>query len=257
MKKKRRIIAGRRIRPAEQYSGFTSGLFWHFTGGPSTGVKEIHIREDFYRKRLKPTGEASRIMLKVLESGVLKATCEEYVFPIKDEDFKTDPFCCVTDIPFARLHLHGEYYGKVAIGFKSEPIYDDFYPIRYDNSHDDIYRSLYQSINGIKALRSKIEYPPTQRYINELIAEIRFNMSLCKRTTFDSDFNKSFYYEREWRCFEDFEFSPNDVGALLVPRTRVVGSKKPPFLEQVINSKVYKTGYRHVPVIPWEMIREL
>ena len=82
------------------------------------------------------------------------------------------------------------------------------------------------------------------------------DLSLCKRTTFDTDFNNSFYYEREWRCFDDFEFEPKDVGALIVPDTKRLKGKKS-FYDKIITSKIYRTEYHQIPVIPWKLMIEL
>jgi len=256
MKKKKTIIRGVKIQQGEKYAGFTSGLFWHFTGGPITNIGEIKERENIQGKKRKTTYEATKILLKILESKTLKATSEEYLFPNKDESFKTLPFCCVTDIPFKRLHLHGQYYGRVAIGFKPEEIYDNFYPIRYDNTSDHEYNKIYRTIVKLYERAERLRNNVTKQLIDDLIAETLLDLSLCKRTTFDIDFNKSFYYEREWRCFENFEFEPKDVGAMIVPDTKRLTGKES-FYDEVITSKVYSAEYNKVPVIPWKLIMEL
>lgn len=256
MRKKKTIIRGVKIKRGEKYAGFTSGLFWHFTGGPIINIGEIKKREEVQGEKRKTTSEATKILLEILKSKTLKATSEEHLFPNKDESFKTLPFCCVTDIPFKRLHLHSQYYGRVTIGFKPEEIYDNFYPIRYDNTSDREFNKVHRTIVRFNERADKLRSNVTKQLIDDLIAEILFDLSLCKRTTFDTDFNKSFYYEREWRCFEDFEFEPKDVGAIIVPDTKRLNGKES-FYDNVITSKVYTTEYNQVPVIPWKLIMEL
>ena len=89
----------------QKYAGFTSGLFWHFTGGPIVNIGEIKEREKVQGKKRKTTSEATKILLKILKSKTLKATPEEHLFPNKDKNFKTLPFCCVTDIPLKIQYL--------------------------------------------------------------------------------------------------------------------------------------------------------
>jgi hypothetical protein len=105
-------------------------------------------------------------------------------------------------------------------------------------------------------IRQKIDDPPTKLFVENLIKELKFNLSLCKRTSFDTDFNGSFYYEREWRCFDDFNFKKKDVGALIVPDNKVKDEPQSP-QELVLNSNVYRDKYLHAPVIPWRLIEEL
>jgi hypothetical protein len=93
MRRKARI-RGVRIRRGEKFSGFTSGLFWHFTGGPIIDISEIKERDELEGKKRRTTYEATKILLEILKSKTLKATSEEYLFPNKDENFKTTPFCC-------------------------------------------------------------------------------------------------------------------------------------------------------------------
>ncbi len=254
--RKKLVIKGKPIRRAERHSGFTSGLFWHFTGGPKIDASKMYDREDFLKKSRKSNSEATSILLDILSTTKLKATCKESLFPGTPVDLKTEPFCCVTDIPFRRLHLHGAYYGNVAIGFRSDPIYELFYPIRYDNSSDDAFESVLQTILELEEEMEKKECASIQEHINDLITEVLFNTGLCKRTTFSTDFNKSFYYEREWRCFDDFEFKPEDIGVLIVSDRKIKG-KDESFYDRVIDSDLYKADYSHVPVIPWRLIREL
>jgi len=256
MRKKKTIIRGVKIKPGEKYAGFTSGLFWHFTGGAISSIGAIKEREKVQGEKRKTTSGATTILLKILKSKKLKATSEEYLFPNKDEKYKTLSFCCVTDIPFKRLHLHGQYYGKVAIGFKHKNIYDEFYPIRYDNSSNSSFNEIHRTIVRLNERADKLRSNVTKQLIDDLLGEILFDLSLCKRTTFDTDFNKSFYYEREWRCFDDFEFEPKDVGALIVPDTKRPKGKKS-FYDKIITSKVYMTEYNKVPVIPWKLMMEL
>jgi len=256
MKKKKSIIRGIKIRRGEKYSGFTSSLFWHFTGGPIINIGDIKDRENLEGIKRRTTSEATKIILEILKTKKLLATAEEYLFPNQDEKFKTLPFCCLTDIPFKRLHLHGEYYGRVAIGFKHEKIYENFYPIRYDNTSDREFNKVHRTIDQLNKRAKDLKSNVIKKHIDDLIGEVLLNLCLCKRTTFDPDFNRSFYYEREWRCFEDFEFEPSDVGALIVPDTRLVKGKES-FYDTVITSKVYVTKYNKVPVIPWRLIMEL
>ena len=191
-----------------------------------TNLDEDEMLIGIDRDTFPPTNEEHEILLEILKTKKLIASAEEYLFPKQDDVFKTLPFCCVTDIPFKRLHLHGEYYGRVAIGFKHEEIYDNFYPIRYDNTSDHEFNEIRRTIIQLYKIDDELKRTKIKQYIDNLIGEVLFDLSLRKRTTFDPDFNRSFYYEREWRCFEDFEFAPNDVGALIVPDTRTVRGKK-------------------------------
>ena len=77
--------------------------------------------------RPKPTEDSWNIVLKILESKCLMATCSEKLYGYRE----TDRFCCVTDIPLHHLDKHKLYYGDVAIGFNSTKIYESFNPVLY------------------------------------------------------------------------------------------------------------------------------
>ncbi|MFG1491075.1 abortive infection system antitoxin AbiGi family protein [Oceanospirillum sp. HFRX-1_2] len=108
---------------------YYSNIYWHFTGSPK-GIDWSIAR---CPKDITDQGpilnslDAADILKKILDSSYLKATCTERISKGKE----TDTFCCVTDIPLKDLPSHAPYYGKVAIGFKSEAVHKHFVPVLY------------------------------------------------------------------------------------------------------------------------------
>jgi len=126
---------------------YNSKIFWHFTGGPVLPKDKNNPKspKEALNHGLKDLEKAYQNLELIIDSKYLKASSEESIFGNR----KTSPFCCVTDIPLSYLNLHQEYYGDVAIGFKSDKIYPDFNPVLYLNVKE-LYEVIYEVDEGVE-----------------------------------------------------------------------------------------------------------
>lgn len=247
---------------------YNSKIFWHFTGGPdlkglSDGEWEnIKSPKDAKAHGLKDEGEAFKNLTKILSSKILKATAFEKIFGNR----KTSPFCCVTDIPLSYLNLHQEYYGDVAIGFKSDKIYPDFNPVLYLNVKE-LYEVIYEVDEGVERWTEEEvkEYglldasnSPTKnedgtynvgyvktRYVDTERPYDQFFLNLIKPTKFSDHPGESFYQEREWRKTGHFFFDYEDVAAVIVPQSHI--DKVSDFLSSIDEAK-------GISLMSWEFL---
>ncbi|MGP4079809.1 abortive infection system antitoxin AbiGi family protein [Pseudalkalibacillus sp. R45] len=165
---------------------YYSRIYWHFTGSPKSDVKVLSPDELLKKSEPKPEKESVEILLKILQSQRLKATSQEQVGP-----YKTDAFCCTTDIPFKDLVEHAVYYGRAAIGFKAEAIHDVFLPVCYVSSMHEAHNNLLENDHPL--------------------------IDFIKITDFHPKEGHTFYREREWRNIGDFAFEKDEIAAIVVP----------------------------------------
>jgi len=231
-------------------NSYYSNVYWHFTGSPE-GIDWHSVRspnEIIKNGPPKNDNEAWAIFQKIIESEVLLAKSTELII----QGVSTDEFCCVTDIPIQNLHEHCKYYGNVCIGFHPVPIHACFCPV------------LYISPNSLPAIAI---YPNEEEmekhYVPEEIhnwnyttsGKTKFDLGRLdkafinhiKITRFSPEPGESFYREREWRRITNFYFKMSDIACVIVPRSYVHKTYK------VLNSK---NAY-DIPVIPWELLREI
>jgi len=219
---------------------YNSKIFWHFTGGPVLPNVETTPKspKEALKHGLKDLKEAYNNLELIIKSKYLKASCNESIFGNR----KTSPFCCVTDIPLVYLHQHQQYYGDVAIGFKSDMIYRDFNPVLYLNVKE-LYEVISEVDTGVEKWTEEevekygllnVANPPTKnedgtynvafvktRYVDTDRPYDQFLLNLIKPTKFSDDAGESFYQEREWRALDNFHFEYKDIAAIIVPESHI------------------------------------
>jgi hypothetical protein len=244
---------------------YYSNIYWHFTGSPK-GVDWSIARCPKDITKQGPVFndiDAAETLKLILESKHLRATCIEQI----SEDKETDKFCCVTDIPLKDLPSHSPYYGKVAIGFKSEPIHKHFVPVLYipeqnlpaieklvpnkqltKMGHEYLsYSGGFQEQQGMKLLaQAQLE---SNKEVLKKVDESAvggFYSNFVKITNFDSDPENTYYREREWRGIGDFNFEFSNIEAIVAP------SKILP----IIRKKLQELELENINVISWEFIEQ-
>ncbi len=240
-----------------------SGIYWHFTGSP----KEIDwgaIRRpaDILRHGQPRTDDdAVDILLKILESQKLLATCSERI----TDTIKTDPFCCVTDIPLKDLPTHAPYYGRVAIGFSAQRIHQSFAPVLYlPEENFPIKQRLFEPDAWCAAESEQwyqqgdmaaaqywdemaTHYGKETRVVDEPALNGYFK-NFIKVTAFSLDAEHTFYREREWRHVGDFCFTPSEVEAVIAPRKQ--GAR----IREWINADNRYTNHGELSLVTWEFL---
>lgn len=235
---------------------YFSQVYWHFTGSPE-GIdwSKISAPIDIIRKgSIKSDERATDIAVAILNDKKLKASAEEMIA----SNLKSDKFCCVTDVPIKDLQYHGQYYGRVAIGFRGQPIHSKFLPVVYipkdrlpelkniiepDEKLMKIALELLSSTGGWAQKQGEtLWYQAQKQKKTQTIADPKqYNdlfRNLIKITEFSPEQGGSFYAEREWRHFGDFEFGPNDVEAVLAPEAQLAKFqtilREPPYDQHTI-----------------------
>jgi hypothetical protein len=243
----------------------SSRIFWHFVGSPekidwSTVQKPKDITS---KSGPKPNKKSWEILKAILESKKLVATCNEKLYGYR----KTDKFCCVTDLQMKNLLSHREYYGNVAIGFRSENIYSNFTPVLYTPiknflTHAIETREEFEewTLSELKsmgmdeeiALRSGYEKTVDGKFRgSSLIIDYAKNsplekyvLNFVKGTKFSDEPGESFYQEKEWRKINDFNFENYDIAAVIIPKEYVSQT-----IELLNKLKIDKTS-----ILTWEII---
>ncbi|WP_138414677.1 abortive infection system antitoxin AbiGi family protein [Aquibacillus sediminis] len=225
---------------------YYSNIYWHFTGGPVSIGRDIiwhHYRclKDVKNNTtLKQPQQAMENLQSIISSKVLKATCTEKI----SESIETEMFCSVCDIPLNDLVYHRQYYGDYAIGFNADIIHKHFHPVLYIDPY-------YASLNRpeIRSRLSETDGDRNKPMLWELIGIKKENplLNFLKITSFASNYEQSFYGEREWRCLQDFAFNPSEVEAIIVPKQEV----------QAINYHLRASGYQNISVLSWDLIENV
>jgi len=218
---------------------YYSNIYWHFTGSPE-GVdwsiakcpKDITAQGPVLEDE-----KACDILKLILESGMLKATCTEKI----SDTLITDQFCSVTDIPLKDLPSHAPYYGKVAIGFKAKSIHKHFVPVLYipkqnlpavsklmpntllvKMAHEFLRHSGgFQEQQAMKLLSQAAHNPEEVKVVDEA-AVGGFYSNFVKITDFDSASENTYYREREWRGIGVFNFSYEDIEAVVSTYAKLI-----------------------------------
>lgn len=240
---------------------YFSNIYWHFTGSPE-GVdwSQATCPKDITEQGAVLDNEkATEILKLILDSSMLKATCTEKI----SRTLETERFCCVTDIPFKDLPSHSPYYGKVAIGFKAEPIHNHFVPVLYIPKQNlPAVNKLIPNRQLEEMARDALRYPGgfQEQQAMKLFAQASHNKeevqeideqevggfysNFVKITDFDGDAENSYYREREWRSIGDFNFDYINIEAVVGPE-EVLPS---------IREKLDALDISHVNVVSWEFI---
>lgn len=245
---------------------YYSNIYWHFTGSPQ-GIDWRQVRRPVDIEKQGPILDpavATDTLKKILTSHQLHGTCIEKVV----EGLETEKFCCVTDIPLKDLPSHAPYYGKVAIGFKPGAVHRAFLPVIYVPQQNmpfnemfvpnrqlmgmafDIFKypGSFQEQQGMKLL-SQANAPANKEVIRkpDIDAMKGFLTNYVKVTDFATTPENTFYREREWRHIGNFDFSTEDVAALVVPESHMAEAR----------AHLDKEGYpSSVSVLSWEFIEQ-
>lgn len=262
-----------------QRPGTVSKILWHFTGGGK------QIGDDpSERSELKPVNEAVDILYKIMQGTVLKASSQPDMFKVTNLRFKTQVrdgrkgllsyyeqskketsrVVCLAEIPIQHLHFHASRYGKVAIGFHRQAVFDSgFNPVAYISDHSEVAKSIsnIHSVIGQLAEDPLVALGLEQSFgSHEQRAKIKFGAANCAEFLLDQLVKvmanvKSFseiefdtvYCEREWRATHDFHFYTDAVAMIVLPK---VGG----YLDQFI--KDHPQIPRHIPIVSWEDLIE-
>ncbi|MRG88369.1 abortive infection system antitoxin AbiGi family protein [Salinibacillus xinjiangensis] len=227
---------------------FYSNIYWHFTGGPVSkdGSVVWHnyrcLREVKENTFLRQPKEAMENLKNIIQTKVLQATSTEKVL----ESVITDKFCCVCDIPLKDLTFHRQYYGDYGIGFNSKKIHENFHPVLYFEPHPT--KMMKTMPNQVRNVNKDISNENIQSFLHKLgITKENPLVNFLKITHFDTDYDDTFYGEREWRCLENFRFVEQDVEAIIVPKSEV----------NDIQGFLKEHGYRNISVLSWDLIENI
>ncbi|WP_226034860.1 abortive infection system antitoxin AbiGi family protein [Aquibacillus saliphilus] len=227
--------------------GYYSNIYWHFTGGPVSKDGDIiwhnyrGLKEVRDHTKLRNPELAMDNLKNIIEKKVLKATTTEKVA----EEVETEKFCCVCDIPLNDLTYHRGYYGDYAIGFNSKKVHENFHPVLYL----DPYHAKINHQNIVIDPNSVVQSDNEDPLLWDLVGIKKENplLNFLKLTNFASDYDGTFYGEREWRCLEDFFFNQEEVEAIIVPKEEI----------KQINRHLNKHGYNNVSIMSWELIENV
>lgn len=248
----------KRVTMSQRYY---SNIYWHFTGSPK-GVDWSKARCPKDITNQGPTlsdEDAAETLNLILNSKHLRATCAEKII----EGVTTETFCCVTDIPLKDLSSHAPYYGKVAIGFKSEAIHKNFVPVLYlpaqnlpaieklipnrvlAKTASDLLASTggWAEKQGSQLMTQAAQNPESVRVVDQEAIK-GFFTNYVKITDFDPAPENTYYREREWRCIGNFNFDLSDIEAVVAPAVQLNKIRK--YLSNVEATQVN--------VISWEFI---
>jgi hypothetical protein len=226
---------------------YYSNVYWHFVGSPP-GVDWRKVRKpaDIIAQGGTPKNLATcmNIVLEILKTGTLRATCIERISPT----ITTRPFCCVTDIPVKDLPSHSPYYGRVAVGFRSVAIHASFLPVLYyPTVHLPQVHTGYEGIPVKRWLPDVDKIAPIMEP-DPALASNPFKDCL-KLTDFSVHPDESFYREREWRhAGSDFRFAETDVAAIVAPEEALSQ------LRRWLQQQSYCDD--RISLIAWELIED-
>lgn len=232
---------------------YYSNIYWHLTGSPKDvdWSKAKKPKDILKQGAPRSASESFDILKLILSSRTLKGTCVEFI----TDSINTDKFCCVTDIPLKDLPTHSQYYGRSAIGFKSEAIHKSFLPVMYIPSLRlptttvvrqktlDERMEVLKSEAGLGPMsieeedrfrfrsRHFLRRPDFNKSIQSIaLDKDRIQSSLFKNqikiTDFSDNDSESYYREREWRCIGDFCFEFGDIEAVIVESGLVDSAKE-------------------------------
>ncbi|MFZ7102217.1 MAG: abortive infection system antitoxin AbiGi family protein [Peptococcaceae bacterium] len=228
---------------------YYSNIYWHFTGSPENlDWEKIKSPDDILKfGRPKEDKQAADILLKIIKNREIIANTSEKI----SNNFYTEKFCCVTDVPLKDLLTHGPYYGKVALGFKPRPIHENFVPVLYISENNLPFAGFITS--EFQAKRGRVEnydaYLKKAKEENPAITMqdlAGFITNFIKVTKFDVDEGHSFYREREWRHLGNFRFTYNSIEAVVVPQK---------FLEYVKEELAGIKELLEISYISWEFLQ--
>lgn len=241
---------------------YYSNIYWHFTGSPK-GIdwREVRCPADIAKQGpILDSATATATLKLILTSQKLLGSCTERVVA----DLETAKFCCVTDIPLKDLPSHAPYYGEVAIGFKASAVHKAFLPVMYvptesmpvvemmlpnrkltEMAYDFLmYQGSFQEQQAMKLLAQAAHNKELLRKPDPEAMK-GFLMNFVKVTDFDTSPENTFYREREWRNIGDFNFSVEDVAAVVVPESHVFE----------VRTYMDKEGYPgSISIVAWELI---
>lgn len=229
---------------AQTKQRFTSEILWHFVGHNKSEAEQYHI------------------LLSILKNGLKRGkTKAEFKFI----DPKTNRIriawgysvVCLADIPFKDLHIHTERYGRFAIGFHKESVINNhFFPILYVNQYSNIFHRFIQLRDEIgiylennnKEIAGK--FHELLLYLGSMVKSGDLKANSEKRIDWDELQINNFYYEREWRSIYDWNFTNNDIAAIIIPDEKMHDFIKDMKLESLKIDEI-------TPILPFSMIYSL
>lgn len=189
---------------------FASEVLWHFVG------------------RNKPNDQKYQILLSILKTGLKVGEKNEFKFV----DPKTNqivtlwgyPVCCLADIPLKDLHIHAERYGTFAIGFHKESVINNhFNPVLYINQYSFPFHRFIQRRNEVEAYLDRTDKDIAKKFedLLTLLGSVTKSGDLKANPVdtplLDEMQLNNFYYEREWRSIDNWDFRKEDVAMVIVP----------------------------------------
>lgn len=224
--------------------GHISNILWHFKGPHHTsdsarppiidrlesylhantkgGYLEPYTKNGkFYERQLvfpsSPLGQPNSADFEIYEVREPKAVC----------------FC---DISVSHLASHINKYGDVGLGFHRKALVDkvsDLRPVKYQPIKE---------LSDLKKFATKDwKFEPLKKEI--LLDEYVKIPTLLDQTDLmqrgqQSEHFEDIYEEREWRSFERFDFSVEDLAFVVLPKRGLVHSQKHPKLTALLTSGV-------------------
>jgi hypothetical protein len=211
------LVAKKRL---ELLQRFSSEVFWHFTGLRGAGDEQFRRLVSILRSGLKRSDSPQRI----LAADDSRRGRAEYL--------ETRPAICLADIPLKDLPIHAARYGNCAVGFKKKSVVkNDFHPVWYvplPSKNWSRMRRLAGKLDASLDARAADLRGDFNEFVDRVTAFVKtFDPSfLHDSPSKDSAGLNNYYYEREWRSLRDWNFAPQDVAAVLIPRHRMGDFRK-------------------------------
>jgi hypothetical protein len=203
---------------------YTSTLLWHFVRGAGdnfdqkaenslslfltseSGTEILQENGKGYLRRIPPKRDSYHNRTFTLE-GALPASAKEDDFGIaKDYFVKELRSLCFADIPINHLPIHLDRYYGIGLGFRRDIIsskIEDLKPVEYYPR-----KTIFTLENSCEVFFGDTSHPLTlKRY--------------AKIPSMDESFD-DIYNEREWRTFQDLEFSEEELAMIFFPTRKIL-----------------------------------
>jgi hypothetical protein len=223
---------------------YTSTLLWHFVRGWGDTFEDkaetslsIFLTSDSGTEILKDEGKGKLLCLPpkkesfhthtfILEGAMSESTKENDFSETKQYIVHEPRSICFADIPINHLPIHiGRYYG-IGLGFRRDIIsskVDDLKPVEYYPR-----KSSFTLQNSCEKFIEDSKEPLVLK---------KYSKIPSKNETFDH-----IYHEREWRTFEDFDFSQDELSMVFFPTSKIL--KKA--LEHEKFKKLFASGVGYI-----------
>jgi len=232
---------------AQMEQRFASEVFWHFVG------RECKDNLDECYKRL----------IGILENG-LNVSKDPVEFKYKDKETGEIvilwgyPVSCLADIPFKDLHIQAKRYGTIAIGFNKDSAIDNhFNPVLYVNTYSHYFARYMKNRKELEEYVAKGDKEKFEQFEEILLTlgslaksgDLKANPIDSKEL--DEFQLNNFYYEREWRSIQPWEFKSSDVALIIVNDDQMVED-----LKNDIETKQLRID-KSTSILPFPMVYKL